>query len=92
MNIKFEPPSPPRPLTLSGREYGKEPPRLLAFRRVAVRCRIWLEDGTAGPLLTHSLEVYVYKQLVDDAQCQKCFRCEPTPANMLWATRPTPAS
>ena len=73
---------------MTGREYGKEPPRLLAFRRAAVRCRVWCEDGTAGQLLTHSFELYVHKQLVDDAQCQKCFRYEPARANMLPAVRP----
>ena len=46
--IRFEPPSPPRPLTISGREYGMEPPRIEATRRFATPWKLWFEDATCG--------------------------------------------
>ena len=73
--IKFEPPSPPVPLTISGRKYGNELPVILATKRIAMSWRVWQEDATLGIVLKHSVEVIVVKQLVDDAQCLKCFRC-----------------
>ena len=80
VEIKFTPAPVPRPLTISGREYGMEPPKLLASRRLAVPWCVWLDDASLGDMLLHSVEIHVYKQLVDDAQCQKHFRCAHLPA------------
>ena len=46
VEIKFQPPSPAKPLTVSGREYGCEAPVILATKRLVVSSRIWLEDAT----------------------------------------------
>ena len=79
VDLKFTPAPVPRPMTISGRTYGMEPPKLLAFRRLAVPWRVWLDDATLGPVLVHSVELHVFKQLVDDAQCQKHFRSATLP-------------
>ena len=76
-NITFEAPQPPVPRLLhpSRVDSRMRPPRLLHHRRVLVRSRVWLDDGSIEPLLSHSVEVLVYEQLVSDEEAQGCFRC-----------------
>ena len=69
----FEPPSPPMPRTISGRSYHSTPPRSRRSR-FTIRSRMVMDNSELSDVKTHSIELYVYDQLVDDVEARKCFK------------------
>ena len=63
--------------TESGKEYADLPPKLLSVTTIAVPARIPNYDGTEGPLLFHTVEFRIYKELdiVNPRGAFKCATC-----------------
>ena len=68
----FEPPSPPMPRTISGNDYLLAPSR---FRRMrfTVHSRMVMDDACLSDVKLHTVELYIYQQLVDNDEARRCF-------------------
>ena len=72
MVLHFTPP--PLPPTLSGVPYLEAPPDLQRHEVFTIYCRIALDDGSWSLPMRHSVELYIYNQLVGNADARRCFK------------------
>ena len=70
-DVRFSKPEPPLPRTLSGRPYMDMPPLLVRHVRRLVHARIVLDSGRWSDVLAHTVEVYVWAQLVGDGEARE---------------------
>ena len=64
-------------MTLSGQSYPEMPPKLHMQWKGTVRAPLVFEYSDAGPVKCHSVEVFVYEQLVGDDEAANCFKRMP---------------
>ena len=77
VTVELKPPMPRMPMTLPALPYATMPPKLLKHWKGVTRAPLVVENSSAGPVATHSVEVYVYEQLVGDAEAASCFKRMP---------------
>jgi hypothetical protein len=77
VTVELKPPMPRMPMTLPALPYATMPPKLLKYWKGVIRAPLVVENSSAGPVATHSVEVYVYEQLVGDAEAASCFKRMP---------------
>ena len=77
VTVELKPPMPRMPMTLPALPYATMPPKLLKYWKGVTRAPLVVENSSAGPVATHSVEVYVYEQLVGDAEAASCFKRMP---------------
>ena len=76
-DVRFSKPEPPLPRTLSGRPYMDMPPLLVRHVRRLVHARIVLDSGRWSDVLAHTVELYVWAQLVGDGEAREAFQRSP---------------
>ena len=87
-DVRFSKPEPPLPRTLSGRPYMDMPPLLVRHVRRLVHARIVLDSGRWSDVLAHTVEVYVWAQLVGDGEAREAFqRSNPAQGRFAFAIR-----
>jgi hypothetical protein len=74
-DVRFSKPEPPLPRTLSGRPYMDMPPLLVRHVRRLVCARVVLDSGRWSIVLAHTVEMYVWAQLVGDGEAREAREC-----------------
>ena len=74
VSVDLEPPVPRVPRTTSGLPYATMPPKLLKHWKGIVRAPMVVENQSSGVIRSHSVEVFVYEQIVDDVEASLAFR------------------
>jgi len=77
VNVELKPPTPRIPMTLSGQSYLEMPPKLHKQWTGTVRAPLVFENSDVGPVKCHSVEVFVYEQLVGDDEAAISFKRMP---------------
>ena len=77
VTVELKPPMPRMPMTLSALPYATMPPKLLKYWKGVIRAPLVVENSSAGPVKSHTVEVYVYEQLVGDDEAALSFKRMP---------------